>query len=344
MFKPWKVRLFVVGVVTMSLVIGLMSGSVALAAEKKLTFYLIAHGPASSPFWGKAALGFREFGEAFGVDARFLGSKIDGDVGEMLANLENVVAAGGGDGVAMAISDPDLLSGPALKLQKMGVPSIAINVKDIRPEGQRIPYLRYVGEDSYNVGVANGKKVLAVFKEKAGRAPKHSLWLNHAPGVIVLRWRADGVKDVLTPEGTTWDEIDVTMDPSVIKEAVRAYVEKHPDTETIHTGGSTVAWLAAEQLKEMGKLGKVNEPYKPGNVYVGGVDVEPEIRRRIMAGEVVCTIDQQPYLQGFYGGLLLYHWVTHKFLPAADISTGPFVIDINNAKELLKEAEKGYRG
>ena len=53
---------------------------------------------------------------------------------------------------------------------------MAINSKDNR-NPRRIPYLRYVGEDTYQVGRRNATEALNAFKKITGRAPKKSAYL-----------------------------------------------------------------------------------------------------------------------------------------------------------------------
>jgi len=175
------------------------------------------------------AAAWDEVCDLYDIKGIYIGTRQIGDVGEQLANLENVIAAGGGDGVALVITDSTVLDAPARKLIKMGVPVIAVNNADTRPENERIPYLRYVGESSYDTGRANAQMVFDKFRELAGRPPKRALYLNQAPGVWALETRGRGMADVATAEGAKFDRLVVSYDPTQLREAVRAYVERNPD-------------------------------------------------------------------------------------------------------------------
>ena len=135
----------------------------------------------------------------------------------------------------------------------------------------------------------------------------------------------------------------VTPDPVQTSELVRAYLLQNPDVETFHTGWSRPAVWAIKVLKEMGRLGNINKPWKKGNVYVTGIDVDSEFLEFIENGDAVGTIDQQVYLQGWYGAAIAYQWITNKFLIDSDIGTGPYFVDGKMAGEFKDQAAKGLR-
>lgn len=311
--------------------------------EQKLIFYFNTHGSVDTSFWGAQNQGFQAFCEAHNIEGRYVGSVRDGDIAEERSNMERIMAAGDADAVLAVISNPQTLDEPLKKLISDGVPVVAVNSKDPRPPEEAIPYLRYAGEDTYEVGRKNALEALKSFQALAGRPPKRSAYLVHVPGVWVLATRGQGMRDVLEPEGVIFEEVAVEVDPTKTQEIVRAYVEANPDVETIHTGWSRPAAWAIDTLKQMGKLGNVNEPFKEGNVYVTSIDLDPGLLEMIINGECVGTIDQQPYLQGWYGASVAYHWVTNQFLIANDVSTGPYWVHQGNAADLLKQAEAGIR-
>lgn len=312
-------------------------------AGKRPTFYALSHGSLSNPFFAAQSKGFEEFCTRYNVDGRYVGTQKHGDIQEMVGNMETVVAAGGGDGMAIVFSNVQAQEAATRKAVQMRIPIVAMNAKDFRPVGQRIPYLVYIGEDSRETGQANAKFVLNAFKKLSGRAPKRSVYLIHIPGVIVLETRGQGMADILTKEGAVFDKVPVSVDPAPTMETVRAYIARYPDVETIHTGASYIAGYAIQALRELGRLGNVNEPFKQGKIYVGGIDINEKLLQEIAAGNAIGTIDQQPYMQGWYAAQVLYHWVTYRFLVGADIQTGPFVVAQTNASLLIDFAKKGIR-
>ena len=71
----------------------------------------VAHGSNADSFWGAQHNGFMDFCEAYGVQGRFLGTRLDGDIGETLANLDSVLS-GPGAGLALPISNAKTFTEP----------------------------------------------------------------------------------------------------------------------------------------------------------------------------------------------------------------------------------------
>ncbi len=315
----------------------------APAADPDFKFYFNTHGSVEISFWAAANRGFQDFCSHYNIDGQYLGTVRDGDFAEERENMERIVAAGDADAVVAVLSDVDALDEPLRQLGDQGVPVVLVNSKDPRPKEEQVPHLRYAGEDTYLTGVRNAELALASFQSLAGRAPRRSTYIEHVPGAWVLVTRGQGMSDVLTPAGTHFESIAGEVDPVQMQEIVRAHLIANPDVETIHTGWSRPAAWSIEVLREMGKLGNVNEPFQEGNVYVTSIDLDPELLGMIDAGDCVGTIDQQVYLQGWYGAALAWQWVTNQFLIANDISTGPYVVTKENAAALIGQAEAGIR-
>tara|TARA_B100000029_G_scaffold344704_1_gene337150 strand:- start:7 stop:573 length:567 start_codon:yes stop_codon:yes gene_type:complete len=182
------------------------------------------------------------------------------------------------------------------------------------------------------------------FSQLAGRPPKRAVYLNHVPGVEVLDYRGEGMQTVFDAAGTQCDTLVISSDPANAQDTIRAYLRKHPDVETIQTGNSRPAAWAIQLLREMGKLGRATGPHEDGQIYVGSIDIDPELLQMIADGECLGTIDEQPYMQGWYAAQLLYHWLRYKFMPGRDISTGPLVVqDREIVHSLIEQAKQGIR-
>lgn len=313
------------------------------SADPDFKFYFNTHGSVEISFWSAANNGFQDFCSHYNIDGQYLGTVRDGDFAEERENMERIVAAGDADAVVAVLSDVDALDEPIRQLDEQGVPVVLVNSKDPRPAEEQVPHLRYAGEDTYLTGVRNAQLALASFTDLAGRPPRRSTYIEHVPGAWVLVTRGQGMADVLEPEGTNFESIAGEVDPVQMQEIVRAHLIANPDVETIHTGWSRPAAWSIEVLREMGKLGNVDEPFEEGKVYVTSIDLDPELLGMIDAGDCVGTIDQQVYLQGWYGAALAWQWVTNQFLIANDISTGPYVVTQANAAALIGQAEAGIR-
>ena len=320
------------------------SGGADGSQEKPFVFHYVTHGSNADTFWAAQSNGWDDFCNAYNVDGRYIGTQLDGDIGKMRANLDAVLGSGGGDGLLVVLSNVGTLEEPVRRAIQDGLPVFVANIPDFREGEQKIPYLRYAGGEPIRTGEANAKMTVRAFKKLTGRAPKRSVYLVHVPGVEVLIFRRQGMRQVFDVEGTVFEDLVVKMDPTQCQQAVRAYVNSTPDLETIQTGSSRVAAWSVQALREIGKLGNINKPYEEGKVYVGAIDLDEELLNYIADGDCIGTVDEQPYMQGWYGAQLLYHWVKYRFLPGRDISTGPFVIqEPALAKRLAEQAKHGIR-
>ena len=301
-------------------------------------FHLVTHAMPSDPFWTLVKKGWEDACKRYEIDGRYLGVRTDGNVGEMLGNLETVVATGS-DGIACVITDQQALEAPLRRAIKDDVPVIALNVKDYREDEQRIPYLTYVGEGSFETGRASALVVLERFQELASRPPNHAIYLIHATSIQCLEERGLGMEEVYEEAGSKFTKVACKFDPVTTQEALRAFLEANPDVETVHSGCSQVAHWAALMLKKMGRLGNVHEPFEEGQVYVGGIDMDEQLLADISRGDVIATIDQQPYLQGYLAAVLLYQYHTFGLLPSSDILTGPYVVEQSNSEQRIEQIQ-----
>ena len=61
------------------------------------------------------------------------------------------------------------------------------------------------------------------------------------------------------------------------------------------------------------------------------------------AGEMSFAMDQQPFLQGYYGVLIPHLYNTYKMAPSNVLWVGPYIVTKENAKAVL-EVNKKYAG
>jgi simple sugar transport system substrate-binding protein len=308
----------------------------AQANAKKPVFHLVTHGMANDPFWAMAVKGWQDACEQHGIDGRYIGTKSDGNTTEMLRNLQTVLATGS-DGIACVITNSSMLDQPLRQAINMGIPVLAVNTADFRAPDKRIPYLMYIGESSFNTGRANAEAVVKKFTELAGRPPKHSMFLLHAPGIQCLEQRGSGMMSVLERVGTKFSKVGCRFDATVTKTSIRSFLQANSDVETVHTAASQIAVWAVQTLRDLGRLGNVNKPFEEGKVYVGGIDIDHDLLSEIQNGNAIATIDQQPYLQGYYSAQTLFFYRNFGMLPSSDILTGPYVVDQDGAQKRIDQ-------
>ena len=110
-------------------------------------------------------------------------------------------------------------------------------------------------------------------------------------------------------------------------------LREHPDIKIVLGTGQSDTEAAGLAIEE-------NFPH--GGYWSAGFDLSPETLRLIDAGHIRCTVDQQPYVQGFYPVVQLTLYLRYGILPA-DIDAGATMIDRSNVRQVMELAKRNYR-
>ena len=285
----------------------------------KYTFYFVSHGGPGHPFWTVVIKGMEDAAKRYNVKAVYYGPEVF-SIEEMLDMLETAIEAKP-DGLACTITVPEAVDKPLRKAIDEGIPVVAINVGDPRPPEERIPYLVYIGQDQYLVGVFSARRLLKEF------TPRRTMVLQYEPGHVGLETRAKGFIDVMKEKGIPVEKVESAPDPARIMEDFKSYIAAHPDTDAIFCVGTMPTMTAITFLKETGLKGKVR--------FVGA-DVNPDILRGVMEGYLISTCDQQQYLQGYLGVVSLYLYNERGYTPVEQVLTGPLVVDKSNVERIAR--------
>jgi simple sugar transport system substrate-binding protein len=191
--------------------------------------------------------------------------------------------------------------------------------------------VEYVGESNVAVGLQAGKTFIAY-------GHKHEVCVNTLPGTITAEQVCAGLKKSALAGGGTYAVLDLPSadhdNPSSVEAAVKGYVLSNPSVNAIMTIGPSDADAAAAGLASAGKT---------KSVALGSWDLSPNILHRILKGTQLFTIDQEPYLQGYYGVMVGFQYAKYGVIPSAPIPTGPYVINKTNAAKALAGSALGLR-
>jgi simple sugar transport system substrate-binding protein len=320
--KDKKVILIVLGLL---LCFGITGHSFA-ESKDPYTFYMVSHGGPATPFWEVVIRGMNEAAKLLGVKAVYLGPE-KFSIKEVVDMLEGAIARKP-NGIAVTITAVEPLDRPVRRAIDLGIPVIAMNVKDPRPPEQAIPYLCYVGTDQYLTGVVAARRVL---KEMT---PKRAAVGIQEVGHIGLEARAKGFMDVMSGKGIPVEKLDITTDIAKGVEVLRSYLVKHPDTDIIFTTTRAGAESSVKMVEEQKLAGKVK---------LVNTDLSPTIIESIKKGTMIATAEQQQYLQGYLPILYLYTYNKYGQCPTGDVLTGPFIVDKSNVKVVERTVAEKIR-
>lgn len=301
------------------------------AAKPEFTFYYISHGGPGDPWWAPVIKGAELAGNLLNVKVVYQGPE-KFSIKWLVDALESAAAANP-DGIIITITDYKALDEPLRKIIAKGVPVIAVNVYDPRPEDERIPYMSYVGQNEYQAGYRLAKYTIKWFEKNVGRLPKLAFIGIHEVGHVGLELRAKGIQDAFKEAGAAYvpEKLDITTDITKAYETMKSYIQAHPDVEVIFTLGPLGAHPAMKLISDLNLKGKV---------YVATVDVDDQILKGIDEGITIAAVSQQPFAQGFLPVVFMYLYVKYGIKPPDDIPTGPTIIDKNLLSLVEKQIEE----
>jgi simple sugar transport system substrate-binding protein len=296
------------------------------AGPAEYTFFSVYH-TFPHPFWLMMQRAAAVAGDQTNTDVDFwIGTEYS--VEDQINRVE-ILTAKNPDGMAVSIPDAKAADPVYRAAIDAGIPLVAVNARDPRDKGERIPYLFYVGSNEIIAGNRTGEEILERFGE-----PTRVAFASAQIANIAITERALGVQQVLEPLGITVDLVDVSDDPTLGTETVKGWMSANPETDYWVCGSALCQAVVTEALKELGLLNN--------GVTVTGFDLGEIVTPLIKDGSVKFTIDQQPYLQGYLPIVWLYLYNKAGFLPAGDVLTGPAVVDSSNI-DLVAELADQYR-
>jgi len=303
----------------------------SFAAEKEYKIYVVVHGGIADPFWKVCEKGALDAGALYDdLEVIYTGPPVF-KLEEFMAYIEAALASEP-DALVCTLTAPEAMDESLRAEIAKGLPVVSINAPDLRePEEARIPVLTYVGEDSYFIGVAAAQETLKRF------TPKRAIFANHHPGATNIEARGRGYMDTLKAKGVMVESLDITDDAVKGAEMVAAYLKAHPETDAIFCSNTLRTETIIPRLEAEGiKVGV--------DVKIAQMDASSKILEYIQDGKVMFTMDQQQYLQGYFGVVFAYLNAKYGYIPPpAPVSTGPAVITAEDIPSLGNLVKEGYR-
>ena len=270
-------------------------------------FVLVNH-VTTNPFFVPTKYGAEDACKLLGCSYQFTGSK-NSNVNEMV-NAFNTAVTGGADGIAVCLVDKKAFNQPVESALKAKIPVLAYNADEVSNAR-----LAYIGQDLFASGVAMGKRI-------QGLVPSGDVALFIAtPGQSNIQPRIDGALSVLRKvSGIKTHVITTGAELPAELSVIQSYAQSHPDTKGYFAvdAGSTqglAQTIQKQKLRDKGVKG-------------GGYDLTPVTQKLLAGDQIDFTIDQQPYLQGFFPIMELYLAKASETLSGvADVNTGLKFLD-----------------
>jgi len=268
-----------------------------------------------------------------GAEVQYLWSNWDPST--MVSQFQEAMATKP-DGIAIMGHPGDDAFDPLIdEAEAQGIIVTSMNTQLPIAEGKYAPNgFGYAGAILYDAGYALGQE--AVKRSGVQSGDKAFLW-----GLLSQAGRGErtkGVKDALEKAGLTviYQEIDnaTNADASAGIPVFTGIMSANPDIKLMVTDHGNLTGTVQSFLEAAGK--------KPGEIYAAGFDMSGNAVTAIKDGWLQLVIDQQQFLQGYFGVLQIC--LSHNYgFSGLLINTGAGFADKNNIDQLAPLVEKQIR-
>jgi len=290
----------------------------SLAMAQQIRIVVVSHGQAADPFWSVVKNGVDQAAKDMNVRVEYRAPETFDMV--RMAQLIDAAVASRPNALVVSIPDAKALERSITAAVKAGIPVVSMNSgSDV---AEKLGVLLHVGQTEYEAGLGAGKRMKAA-------GVKNAICVNQEVGNVALDLRCKGFFDGL---GIKPNVIPVKIgDPTGIKNAVAAALQKDPSIDGVLTLGPTAAEPVLQALE-----GK--------KITFGTFDLSPAVLKALSEKKMAFAIDQQQWLQGYLPIVILANYVRYGLLPANNvILTGPGFVTPENAAQVIDLSKKGIR-
>ena len=286
------------------------------AAQEKIRFVMVTHGAASDPFWATIKGGADRAADDSGVELVYRAPDTF-DLERMAALIAEAVAEEPA-GLIVSIPNADALAPPIRAAVDAGIPVISINSGfDVATS---LGALLHVGQSEYEAGRVAGEAMRDLGGTRA-------LCVNHELGNVALDLRCKGFIDGF---GGSVEVMAVDHDPQAAGAAIGERLAAEEGIDVVLGLNATIAGEpAVAAVKALSDARKVR---------VGSFDTTDGLLQAVAEGAAAFAIDQQPFLQGYLPVQYLALLKRDGVIPVSNVSTGPRLIDAEEAARRLAAA------
>jgi simple sugar transport system substrate-binding protein len=268
-----------------------------------------------------------------GADVEYVWS--DWDPAKMITQFTEAVATGP-DGIAVMGHPGDEAFDPLIDdAESQGIIVTSMNTQlPLAQAKYGANGFGYSGAILYSAGYALGEQAVKESGLKAG--DKAFLW-----GLLSQAGRGErtkGVKDALEKAGLTvvYQEIDdaTNANASAGVPVFTGIMSANPDIKMVITDHGNLTGTMQTFLEAAGK--------QPGDVFAAGFDASGNAVEAIQSGWLQLVIDQQQYLQGYFGVLQIC--LSHNYgFSGLQVDTGAGFVNKGNVDALVELVKQGIR-
>jgi len=291
---------------------------------RDLRIVVVTHGQATDPFWSVVANGVNQARDDLGITVEYNAPETF-DMPAM-AQLIDTAVASQPDGLVVSIPDADALGASIQEAIDAGIPVVSINSgSDVY---QDLGILTHVGQTEFEAGVGAGERM-------AEAGVTNTICVNQEVGNVALDLRCEGFAEGLGGVPSEVVAVDLT-DPAGAQAGIEAALSSDETIDGILTLGPTGADPALAALDASGRA---------GDIQIATFDLSENVLNALNDGQMLFAIDQQQYLQGYLGVLIVTQFAQYGLLPGGGnpILTGPGFVTQENAAQVIDLSAQGIR-
>jgi simple sugar transport system substrate-binding protein len=285
----------------------------------------VTHGQSADPFWSIVSNGINDAARDLGVQVDYQAPTTFDMV--RMSQLIDAASASRPSGMLVSIPDPDALAGAIRKVIEAQIPIISINSG--ADAWRELGVLAHIGQTEYEAGRGGGEKLAAA-------GARNVLCVNHEVGNASLDERCRGLRDALQAAGGTSTVLSVSLaDPTDAQQRIANALRSNVQVDGMLTLGPAGASPALAALRSVSDR----------KISFGTFDLGSDVLQAIQNGQMLFAIDQQPYLQGYLGVVMLVKYLETGAMAGGQqvIRTGPGFVTSDNADEVARLIERGIR-
>jgi simple sugar transport system substrate-binding protein len=294
--------------------------AVNLTQGSDLTIAMVTHSDEGS-FWSVVKKGAQQAAKDEGV--KLIWSPSNNDP-QKEAQLIDAAVSQKVDGLAVSVPNADAIKGSLAKAKDAGIPIITLNSG--ADQSQALGAITHVGQDEKIAGEAAGAR----FKDDGA---KKVLCIIHEQNNIGLQQRCDGVKQGFGGDVTNL-QVKGTADVSTTQTEIKSKLQADKSYDAVIALNPDIAAATATAIKGASS-----------DARLATFDLNPDVIKRIKAGDIEFAVDQQQYLQGYLPIVFLKLFKSNANTVGGGqaVLTGPGFVDKSNVATVEKLANDGTR-
>lgn len=285
---------------------------------ERITIALITHAAPGDTFWDIVRKGAEEAAAKDNVELLYTSDPEGGRQAQLIEQAVDQQV----DGIAVTLSKPDAVKSALKKATDAGIPVVSFNAGE--SVSAQLGAFTHFGSNEKLAGAAVGDKLIS-------EGLSHPICVIQEQGHVGLEDRCAGVKEkvpateILYVPGTDMTQVSST---------VTAKLQATTDADAIIGLGAPFTLTILQAVQDSGSEAKV-----------ASFDMNAELAQKIADGEILFTVDQQPWLQGY--GAIDALWQNKRggftIGGGQPVLTGPAIVDQSAAADVLQFAEQGVR-